>query len=63
MTVKSPGFPLITFSRRPRKKKTVVVNRSNSTMDNGGLLDLSAGNDSNLRYCTASQEKVRTHLT
>ncbi|KAK1411355.1 hypothetical protein QVD17_37903 [Tagetes erecta] len=75
MPVKSPGVPLITFSRRSRQKKTVdgtarqekstfvekhnsvVVKRSKSTMDNGCLLDLSTGIDSNLRYCNASQEK------
>ncbi|KAI3819049.1 hypothetical protein L1987_12871 [Smallanthus sonchifolius] len=78
MEVKKPGFPLITFSRRSRKKKAVegtamqekstfvekydlvAVKRSNSTTDNGCLLDLSTdltGNDSNSRYCTASQEK------
>ncbi|KAI3732318.1 hypothetical protein L1987_63522 [Smallanthus sonchifolius] len=78
MEVKKPGFPLITFSRRSRRKKPVdgtamqekstfvekydlvAVKRSNSTMDNGCLLDLSTDltrNDCNSRYCTASQEK------
>lgn len=73
-----PGFPLITFSRRSRHKKTadgtgqqdrstgpekcnlVAVKGSNSTTDNGCLLDLSTdltGNDPNPRYCASSQEK------
>ncbi|XP_022039255.1 uncharacterized protein LOC110941874 isoform X3 [Helianthus annuus] len=74
MEVKKPGFPLITFSRRTRQKKTVqgkstavekydlvAAKTSNSTMDNGCLVDISTdltGNDSNPRYCTASQEKT-----
>lgn len=74
MKFNKPGFPLITFSRRSRHKKTldgngmqekssvvekyglVAVKESNSTMDNGCLLDLSADltrNDPN-----ASPEKV-----
>ncbi|KAJ9552824.1 hypothetical protein OSB04_016869 [Centaurea solstitialis] len=73
-----PGFPLITFSRRSRHKKTadgtgmqdrstgpencdlVAAKGSNSTTDDGCLLDFSTdltGNDPNPRYCAASQEK------
>ncbi|MFS7962016.1 putative transcription factor MYB family [Helianthus anomalus] len=73
MEVKKLGFPLITFSRRTRPKKTVqgkstavekydlvAAKTSISAMDNGCLVDISTdltGNDSNPRYCTASQEK------
>lgn len=42
------------------EKYDLVAVKSNSTTDNGCLLDLSTdltGNDSSLRYCAASQEK------
>ncbi|XP_071691219.1 uncharacterized protein [Rutidosis leptorrhynchoides] len=53
-------FPLITFSRRSRHKRTAAVNRCNTNMENGCLFDLSKdiiGDDPNCRNHDTNQEK------